>query len=156
MCDHALSDCNTLMNNVTEVFLDDHARMDYYQVQNQHLGASQVNSLFVSANCRSVFDSNIITLYGGFIRNNLYVALNREGGECNLYGMYISDKNQIVDNFSYIDHIAPHCTSREHFKGVMDAARWQTSAAASGCAPMPSRRKPTRRTITSCSPTGRG
>lgn len=120
VCDHALSDCNTLMNNVTEVFLDDHARMDYYQVQNQHLGASQVNSLFVSANCRSVFDSNIITLYGGFIRNNLYVALNREGGECNLYGMYISDKNQIVDNFSYIDHIAPHCTSREHFKGVMD------------------------------------
>ena len=25
-----------------------------------------------------------------------------------------------MDNFSYIDHIAPHCTSNEHFKGVLD------------------------------------
>ena len=92
--------------------------MEYYQVQNQHLGASQINSLFVSEHRNSTFESNLVTLYGGTIRNNMYVALNEEGGECHLYGMYIQDKKQIVDNFSYIDHIAPHCTSNEHFKGV--------------------------------------
>ncbi len=68
----------------------------------------------------AVFDSNIVSLYGGFIRNNMYVALNEEGGNCSLYGMYILDKKQVVDNFSYIDHVAPHCTSNEHFKGIMD------------------------------------
>lgn len=120
VCDHALSSQNFLMNNLTEVYLEDHARMDYYQVQNQHMGASQINSLFVSEHRNSTFDSNIVTLYGGFIRNNIYVALNEEGGESNLYGMYLMDKNQVVDNFSYIDHIAPHCVSNEHFKGVMD------------------------------------
>ena len=62
----------------------------------------------------------MVTLYGGRIRNNQYVALNEEGGECHLYGIYILDKSQKVDNFSYIDHIAPHCTSNEHFKGVLD------------------------------------
>lgn len=120
VCDHTLSNQNFLVNNATEVYLGPNARMDYYQVQNQHLGASQINSLFVSQHRNSVFDSNMVTLYGGLIRNNMYVALNEEGGECNLYGMYILDKNQIVDNFSYIDHIAPHCTSNEHFKGIMD------------------------------------
>lgn len=99
-----------------------YAHLDYYQVQNQHLGASQINSLFVSEQRNAVLDSNIITLYGGFIRNNMYVSLNEVGGDCNLYGMYILDKKQVVDNFSYIDHIAPHCTSNEHFKGVMDDA----------------------------------
>lgn len=120
VCDHTLSEHSFLMNNTTEVYLGANAHMDYYQVQNQHLGASQINSLFVSQHRHSVFDSNIVSLYGGFIRNNMYVAMNEEGGESNLYGMYILDKNQVVDNFSYIDHIAPHCTSNEHFKGVMD------------------------------------
>lgn len=122
VCDHTLADQNFLMNNVTEVYLGPCAHLDYYQVQNQHLGASQINSLFVSEQRNAVLDSNIITLYGGFIRNNMYVSLNEEGGDCNLYGMYILDKKQVVDNFSYIDHIAPHCTSNEHFKGVMDDA----------------------------------
>ena len=122
VCDHTLANHNFLTNNTTEVFLGDNARMDYYQVQNQYLGASQINSVFVSEHRNSVFDGNWITLYGGLIRNNTYVALNEEGGECGLYGMYILDKNQVVDNFSYIDHIAPHCHSNEHFKGVMDDA----------------------------------
>lgn len=120
VCDHTLSEDNFLMNNTTEVYLDHNARMEYYQVQNQHIGASQINSLFVSQQRDSRFDSNLITLYGGLIRNNMYVALNGEGGECHLYGMYILDKKQQVDNFSYIDHIAPHCLSNEHFKGVLD------------------------------------
>lgn len=120
VCDHTLSEHHFLMNNTTEVSLAQGAYLDYYQVQNQHLGASQINSLFVSEQRNAVFDGNMITLYGGLIRNNMYVALHEEGGECNLYGMYILDKNQVVDNFSYIDHIAPHCLSNEHFKGVMD------------------------------------
>ena len=122
VCDHTLSEHDFLINNTTEVYLGPNAHMEYYQVQNQHLGASQINSLFVSEHRNSTFESNLVTLYGGTIRNNMYVALNEEGGECHLYGMYIQDKKQIVDNFSYIDHIAPHCTSNEHFKGVLDDA----------------------------------
>ena len=122
VCDHTLSEHDFLINNTTEVYLGPNAHMEYYQVQNQHLGASQINSLFVSEHRNSTFESNLVTLYGGTIRNNMYVALNEEGGECHLYGMYIQDKKQVVDNFSYIDHIAPHCTSNEHFKGVLDDA----------------------------------
>ena len=59
-----------------------------------------------------------------------YVALNDEGAETGLYGIYISDKNQVVDNFSYIDHVSPRCRSNEHFKGVLDDA---ATANFSGC-----------------------
>ncbi len=120
VCDHTLSEAKFLMNNTTEVYVGENAYFEYYQVQNQHTGASQINSLFVSQHRNSVYDSKMITLYGGLIRNNMYVRLNEEGGECNMYGMYILDKNQQVDNFSYIDHVAPHCTSNEHFKGILD------------------------------------
>lgn len=120
VCDHTLADQAFLMNNVTEMVLEEGARADYYQVQNQHLGASQINTLFVTQRRDSRFESNIISLYGGFIRNNLFVSLTEEGGAAHLYGMYLSDKNQQVDNFTSIDHQAPRCTSYEHFKGVLD------------------------------------
>lgn len=130
VCDHTLSDDHFLMNNATEVYLDEGAHFEYCQIQSQHMGASQINSLFVSQQRNATFDNTLVTLYGGVIRNNMYVALNQEGGECNLYGMYILDKKQQVDNFSYIDHIAPHCRSNEHFKGVLDDA---SLANFSGC-----------------------
>lgn len=120
VCDHTLSDHYFLMNNLTEIVAGENASMDYYHVQNQHLGASQINSVFVSQRRNSRFEANVISLYGGFIRNNLYAALTEEGCECDLYGMYLSDKKQEVDNFTFIDHVAPNCRSNEHFKGVLD------------------------------------
>lgn len=121
-CDHTLSDHTFLSANTTEVVLGENAYMDFYQVQNQHIAASQINSLFVRQERNSHVDANIISLYGGFIRNNVYVSLAGEGAGCNLYGMYLSDKKQQVDNFTSIDHIAPNCYSNEHFKGVLDDA----------------------------------
>lgn len=120
VCDHTLSEHRFLMNSATEVALGEGARLDYYRVQNRHNGASQVNTMTVDVGANASFESNIVTLYGGFVRNNQYVTLGGEGGECRLYGVYILDKSQHVDNFTVIDHVAPRCTSDEHFKGVMD------------------------------------
>lgn len=122
VCDHTLTHTHFLMNNLTEVSLGVNAQLDYCQVQNQHMGASMINGLYVSQNRDSRFESNMVSLYGGMIRNNMYVALNEPNAECNLYGIYIEDKQQKVDNFSYIDHKAAHCRSNEHFKGVLDDA----------------------------------
>lgn len=122
VCDHTLTHAHFLMNNLTEVELGVNAQLDYCQVENQHMGASMINGVYVSQSRDSKFESNLVTLYGGVIRNNMYVALNEPNAECNLYGIYIEDKQQKVDNFSYVDHIASHCRSHEHFKGVLDDA----------------------------------
>ena len=74
VCDHTLSNQNFLMNNTTEVCLGADAHLDYYQVQNQGSGAAQINSLFVSEQRNAVFDSNIVSLYGGFIRDRKSVV----------------------------------------------------------------------------------
>ncbi|MDR2414770.1 MAG: Fe-S cluster assembly protein SufD [Odoribacteraceae bacterium] len=119
-CDHTLSDNAFLSNSVTEIALSENASLDYYQVQNQHVEASRINAIFVTQERASRLDANTITLYGGFTRNNLIVALAGEGSECNLHGMYLSDKKQRVDNFTSIEHAAPGCRSNELFKGVLD------------------------------------
>lgn len=119
-CDHSLSNVNFLANNVTEVCVGENATFDYYQLQSQTLKCSQINSVFINQARSSNVLTNTITLYGGLVRNNIYVKLDDEGCENNTYGMYLTDKNQHVDNFTFIDHAKPKCTSNEHFKGVLD------------------------------------
>jgi Fe-S cluster assembly protein SufD len=40
--------------------------------------------------------------------------------ESTLNGLYLVNGRQHVDNHTWIEHAAPHCTSRELYKGVLD------------------------------------
>jgi Fe-S cluster assembly protein SufD len=61
-----------------------------------------------------------MTLTNGTTRNTTRVVLGGEGAELNLYGMVIADRDEHVDNHTFIDHAAPRCTSNELFKYVLD------------------------------------
>jgi Fe-S cluster assembly protein SufD len=120
VCDHTLSPSKFVANSVTEVFVAENVVLDYYTLQNQHNLTTQVAGVFIEQKSSSTVMTNNLTLHAGISRNNIYYKLNGEHCESFLYGLYVTDKNQHVDNFSLIDHAKPNCTSTELFKGVMD------------------------------------
>jgi Fe-S cluster assembly protein SufD len=120
ICDHALSDYRYFTNSVTEIMVDENAYMDYIKVQNEHNFATNISSLYATQEKDSRFNTNIITLHGGMVRNNVNVLLNGEGCENNASGLYLVDKGQHVDNYTYIDHAKPNCMSNQMYKGVLD------------------------------------
>jgi len=63
---------------------------------------------------------DIITLHGGLVRNNIKVSL--EGHHCQSFigSLCLADKSQHVDNYVFVDHVRPDCTSRQIFRGVYD------------------------------------
>jgi Fe-S cluster assembly protein SufD len=63
-----------------------------------------------------------VTLNGALIRNDVHVALDGEGSECVLNGLYLLDGKQHVDNHTEIEHAKPHATSRELYKGILSGA----------------------------------
>ena len=71
---------------------------------------------------RSLLNANYFTLHTGITRNNIYARLNGAKAENHVSGLYVIDKNQHVDNFTFIDHAVADCESNELFKGVMDDA----------------------------------
>ena len=58
--------------------------------------------------------------HNGTTRNTTEVTLAGRGAEINLCGMVIADKNEQVDNHTFIDHKVADCTSNELFKYVLD------------------------------------
>jgi len=120
VCDHTMTPQNFLTNSVTEIFTGENAFFDYVKVQNEHNNAVQFSHIFVNQEANSNMTSNIMTLHGGVVRNNVNVLLNGEGAENNSYGLYLADREQHVDNYTYIDHAKPNCCSKQLYKGVLD------------------------------------
>jgi len=120
VCDHTLSPFRFLTNAVTEIYAGKGARFHYSRVQNEHLNSKLLTNLFIHQEADSTVRSNTITLHGGLIRNNTNVLLNAEGCNNETYGLFMSDKNQHIDNYVNIDHAKPNCTSTQLFKGILD------------------------------------
>ena len=80
----------------------------------------RVSNLYIDQKANSRVNHNIITLHNGVTRNRTDLSLSGEGAECVLNGCAIADKSQVVDNNTLIEHIAPHCDSKELYKYVLD------------------------------------
>ncbi|MEL6123983.1 MAG: SufD family Fe-S cluster assembly protein, partial [Bacteroidota bacterium] len=68
----------------------------------------------------STYSSYNLYLGGGIVRNNISALSKGSGTETNLFGTYVINGTQHVDNQTFIDHAVPHCVSNELYRGVLD------------------------------------
>jgi Fe-S cluster assembly protein SufD len=123
-CDHTVDDSNFLVTQVAEIFAGENAIVDYYELEENSDKVSRITSTYVDQKKASNVLVNNLTLNCGKTRNNYYVKLDGEYAEANVCGMVIADREQLVDNFVFMDHAMPHCQSNQLFKYVlMDHAK---------------------------------
>jgi len=120
ICDHTLSPQMFLTNSVSEAFTGANADLDILRLQNEHNNSRQVTNTWISQEADSRCQHSTITLHGGRVRNNLSVRLSGEGADHSALGLVLTDKFQHVDNHTIIEHEKAHCTSDQHYKGVLD------------------------------------
>ena len=119
-CDDSINQQSSLVNTVTEIFLDENASLELYKLQNLNDQSGLVNSTFVRQMANSNLKTNTLTFNCGLIRNNITVHLDGAGAHADVLGLYLMDKQQHIDNQIQINHNVAHCTSNELFKGILD------------------------------------
>ncbi len=119
-CDDTTNQLPNFSNTVTEVFVGENAQMDHYKLENFNNESTLISSTYFTQEANSNVSTNAITLNGGLIRNNVYVEFKGQGANANVFGVYLMDRTQHVDNQVFIDHAVPNCTSNELFKGILD------------------------------------
>jgi Fe-S cluster assembly protein SufD len=120
VCDHAMDNVNFLSTQVIEVFAGKNAVLDLYELEETDTNTVRISTMYLRQEAGSNVLLNGMTLHNGISRNTVEVALVGENAEINLCGMAIADKNQRVDNHTFIDHLAPDCKSNELFKYILD------------------------------------
>lgn len=119
VCDHTVDNAKFLVTQVTEIYAGKNAIVDYYDLEeNSDKVVRLANTFSIQEENANVLVNNI-TLNTGSSRNNYNVKLNGEHSEAYVCGMVIADKKQYVDNFAFLDHAKPHCTSTQLFKYVL-------------------------------------
>ena len=104
----------------SEIILNENASLELYVLQNVSNEASIQREFKVRQLADSRLKIVVITFNGGDIRNTYHIDLDGEGADTQVYGLYLIDKAQHVENYLKVNHNVPHCTSNEKFKGVLD------------------------------------
>lgn len=117
---HPESKEKIITNSVYEFFLDNNAFCKHYDIQKTAENYHNINRTEVHQSKHSEYSNYVFTLPGGALfRNNLVINIEDEGTHCHLYGLYLTDENQLVDNHTEVHHKFPHCESNQLYKGVM-------------------------------------
>jgi Fe-S cluster assembly protein SufD len=111
-----------LNNVVTEVRLEDGARLRRIKVLEEAANAYHLSETTVRQEGNSGLDSHNLYLSGEIARNDVTVHLEGENAEANLRGLYLGDDAETIDNHVNVKHHAPHCRSWMNYKGVLDDA----------------------------------
>jgi Fe-S cluster assembly protein SufD len=109
-----------LANAVTEILVEDNAFVDHYKLQLEGEQAYHLATLSVRLGRDARFADRAFSFGAEIARNDIDVRFDSEGGECVLDGLFMVDGDRLIDTHSRVDHAQPHCSSREHYKGVVD------------------------------------
>ncbi len=120
VCDHTICNRSYLTNTLTEIYANDNSFVDYSKIQNENNISTQISNTFIQQESNSNVTTNTISLHGGLIRNNVFIKLNAEGCENNIYGLFLCDLQQHITSYTYVKHDKPNCKSNQLFKGILD------------------------------------
>ncbi len=112
--------CNPLTELVAgEGSVVDHCTVQAEGAKGYHIGTFRTWQERNTALRLASFD-----IGGALVRHNLTVTLDGEGGNALLHGLYLGAEEQHIDNHTRIEHVKPHCDSRELYKGILtDSSR---------------------------------
>lgn len=116
VCDHAVDDVNFAVTQVTEIYADRDAQVDFYELEENSSKTIKINKIFSDQLEDSHVNISSLTLHNGLTRNDFKVKLSGKNAEAHIGGLVISDKEQHTDNFVHIEHAVPDCLSNQLFK----------------------------------------
>ncbi|SKB87386.1 Fe-S cluster assembly protein SufD [Sphingobacterium nematocida] len=108
-----------LQNKVTEIVLDENAKLQHYYLQLASASGSYINHTEIYQSKYSLYNNYNCNFPGAsFVRNDINVRLDAENVESHLYGINLLADKQLVDNHTVVDHMKPHCESYEWYKNI--------------------------------------
>ena len=96
--------------------------VELYRLQGMGTPQRHITALDVDMRQGASLRMCTVTLGGAHVRNNVAVRMNGEGCEVEANGLYLVDREQECDNYIFVEHAFPHCTSHELYKGIVDDA----------------------------------
>lgn len=107
-------------NHVVEVVVGDGARLNHYKWQGEGDGAYHYAATLATLGRDARYENFVLTTGARQSRNEMVIRMTDPGADLVLSGGYLVSGERHTDTTTRIEHLAPDCTSREVYKGVLD------------------------------------
>ncbi len=108
-------------NHAFVVSLADEAQFEHVFVPApMSAGSTHVASMLVTLGAKAQFNSFTLTCGGGLLRRQVFMRFDGEHAKGQLAGATLLQGKDHADTTLIVQHVAPHCMSREYFKTVLD------------------------------------
>jgi Fe-S cluster assembly protein SufD len=109
-----------LVNAVTELVLGEGAELEHTRLQVDGPGAFHVGVVHAEHAAKASLVAHSLALGARLSRSEVRARLAGEEAKVSANGLYMADGARLVDNFSWVEHAVPRCTTSEAYKGVLD------------------------------------
>lgn len=110
---------NSFLNSLTEIHLADGARLNHVYLDMAGEDALHIGGVHVELARDAHFGGFQFGLGGVLQRLDIHVHHRVGGSHCEMGGVYLPNRAQLVDFHSCIEHEAPHCTTNEVYRGIV-------------------------------------
>ena len=103
-----------------QINIEEGASLELYRLQDFHTPPEALTETRIIMQRDARLRMCTVTLGGSHVRNNVIVRMQGEGCELSADGLYLVDREQRCDNYIFVEHAKPHCTSHTLYKGIID------------------------------------
>lgn len=107
-------------NAVVTVIAAPGACMRHYRLQQESSKAFHISSVRARIARDARYAGHEIALGGSVARSDVAALLEGPAADAKLRGLFTPSGSQHLDNYTRIEHIAPHTTSEEEYRGIAD------------------------------------
>ncbi|HEX2447549.1 MAG TPA: Fe-S cluster assembly protein SufD [Methyloceanibacter sp.] len=107
-------------NAVSEVKVGAKAALRHVKLERESEDALHLSTSLVELAGDARYDAFQFSTGASLSRSQLYLTFNGENSAADISGSFLMRGRQHCDTTLLVEHRAPHCTSRELFKGVLD------------------------------------
>jgi len=127
LIEHFVTDAssqNAFVNSLTEIDVGDNASVEHYRINLEQEDIIHIGGVHVDLGRAARLRAFTIAQGSRLKRLDYQINHRGEGAELDLQGIYLPRNQQLVDYHTNVQHMVPHCTSSEVFRGIIaDSAR---------------------------------
>ncbi|WP_185858516.1 Fe-S cluster assembly protein SufD [Blattabacterium cuenoti] len=109
----------SFINSVSEIYVSNHSKIDYYKIQNNFNKISIIDNTFFKQKKNSKSSVYTFSFQGNFIRNNLKLYSYGEKTYSYLYGISLLSEKQFVDHHTFMNHSYSNAFSFQLYKNIL-------------------------------------
>lgn len=107
-------------NSVATIELEAGAQVRHYRLQQESLRSFHIGHVNVCVREHARYSGHDFSLGGALSRLKVAAYLQESGAHAELHGLIAPMGTQHIDTHTLIEHIAPHTTSGEDYRGIAD------------------------------------